>query len=270
MNRQESMRKLANLVQAERGLLPELVHDAMYRRTKVRLGIVYEGLASRARTQATFDCFVQHDLAQCKQNFYLASKLYSKAQGLDGWSGSLLGMYALCALLSDDEGVINDLAGIESPELLSARDNLKSPEALDYKFQLAILGRDRELGELIEETARKGSKADRQAISDGEYFFSLLLSRDSTKLKDLIEKRHANIRCAWPEFENFISYLGTIETKICWRRGIQIEIDHPLVPMELMPVKPLDHYDDVYDFLKPGWVPPPQGLFGRVSRWFKT
>lgn len=270
MNMQESMRKLTNLVQAEKGLLPELVHDATYRRAKVRLGIVYDGLASRARSQAIFDYFVKHDIAQCKQNFHLASKLYFEAQGLDGWSGFSLGMYLLCALLSDDEGVINDLAGIENSKLLSERRNLKSPEALDHKFQLAILGKDQELERLIEETARKGSKADRQAISSGEYFFSLLLSRDSGKLKDLIEKRHANIRCAWPEFENFISYLGTIETKLCWRRGIQIEIDHPLVPMELMPVKPLDHYDDVYDFLKPGWVPPPQGLIGRVSRWFKT
>ncbi|MEB2603619.1 hypothetical protein SB384_28605 [Burkholderia cenocepacia] len=112
MNMQESMRKLTNLVQAEKGLIPELVHDAMYRRTKVRLGIVYDGLAGRARTQAIFDYFVQHDIAQCKQNFHLASKLYFAAQGLDGWSGFSLGMYILCALLSDDEDVINDLTGI--------------------------------------------------------------------------------------------------------------------------------------------------------------
>ena len=29
--------------------------------------------------------------------------------------------------------------------------------------------------------------------------------------------------------------------------GLEIEIDNPLVPMELMPVKPLDYYN--YDFL---------------------
>ncbi|MDD1488916.1 hypothetical protein F9946_22980 [Burkholderia thailandensis] len=270
MNMQESMRKLTNLVQAEKGLIPELVQDALYRRDKVRLGIVYDGLASRARAQAVFDYFVQHDIVQCKQNFHLASKLYLEAKGLDGWSGFSLGMYALCALLSDNDDVISGLAEICTPKLLTERGDPKSPAALDHKFQLAILGKDRELEGLIEETARKGSKADRKAILDGEYFFSLLLSRDSGKLKDLIEKRRANIRCAWPEFENFISYLGTLETKLCWRRGIPVEIDHPLVPMELMPIKPLDHYDDVYDFLKPGWVPPPQGLIGRVSRWFKT
>ncbi|WP_133649781.1 hypothetical protein [Paraburkholderia flava] len=70
--------------------------------------------------------------------------------------------------------------------------------------------------------------------------------------------------------DEFMSYTGTLEAKLSWYRGIQVEIDHPLVPMELMPVQFLDHYDDVYDFLKPGWVPPPQGLVGRVSRWFKA
>jgi hypothetical protein len=39
--------------------------------------------------------------------------------------------------------------------------------------------------------------------------------------------------------------------------------------MDLMPVKPLAHYDDVYDFVKPGWVPPSAGLLARVSRWLK-
>jgi hypothetical protein len=39
--------------------------------------------------------------------------------------------------------------------------------------------------------------------------------------------------------------------------------------MHLMPVKPLVHYDDVYDFLKPGWVAPSAGLLARVSRWLK-
>ncbi|MGS1001969.1 hypothetical protein [Burkholderia glumae] len=169
------MRKLTNLVQAEKGLLPELVHDATYRRAKVRLGIVYDGLARRARTQAIFDYFVKHDIERCKQNFHLASKLYFEARGLDGWSGFSLGMYVLCALLSDDEDVINDLAEIENSELLSERRNLKSPEALYHKFQLAILGKDQELEMLIEETARKGSNADRQAISSGEYFFRYCL-----------------------------------------------------------------------------------------------
>ena len=32
-------------------------------------------------------------------------------------------------------------------------------------------------------------------------------------------------------------------TKLAWMNGLEIEIDNPLVPMELMPVKPLDYYN---------------------------
>jgi len=269
MNNPESVRRLKNLVRNEQELLPELVHDAVYRRTKVRLGAVYSGLASRARSQAVVDFFGDNNISASKQNFYLSSKLSIESSGLDGGASFTTGLELLCAILSDDQGIIEQAAKVETSALLDGRSNPKSAAALQYRFQLAILGKDRELEALIEEVRKKGAKADRQAIESGEYFFSLLLSRDAVGLRALIEKRHANIKCVWPDLEDFISYLGTLETKICWYRGIQIEIDHPLVPMELMPIEPLDHYDDVYDFLKPGWVPPSQGLIDRVSRWFK-
>lgn len=269
MNQKNALDRLINLVNADQGMIPELIHDAAYRRTKVRLGTVYAGLAGRASHQAIFDYFVKSDIGACKQNFYLSAKLSLASSGMDGAASASVGLKMLSAMLSDNEEVIEELAKAEAAALASEIHDPKSSAAFQYRFNLAVLGRDRELEQLVEEVRRKGTKADRQAISNGEYFFSLLLARDSEKLKALIEKRHANIKSAWPAFEDFISYLGTLETKLCWRRGIPVQIDHPLVPMELMPVRPLDHYDDVYDFLKPGWVPPPQGLVGRISRWFK-
>ncbi|WP_183031975.1 hypothetical protein [Cupriavidus sp. UME77] len=67
--------------------------------------------------------------------------------------------------------------------------------------------------------------------------------------------------------EHFMSFLGALEAKLCWFKGIPVKIDSPLVPMELMAIRPIAHYDDVYDFIKPGWVPPSQGLIGKMSRW---
>ncbi|ABC36681.1 MULTISPECIES: contact-dependent inhibition immunity protein BcpI [pseudomallei group] len=270
MNRRAEIDKLTNLVNVNKEMIPELVHDLIYRRSKVRLGTVYDGLASRARAQAVLDYFGANNIAASKQNFYLSSKLSIASCGLDGGASFTNGLELLCAILSDNQSVIETAAKIETSALLDGRCDPKSTAAFQYRFQLAILGKDQELEALIENVRKNGTKADRQAISNGEYFFSLLLARDAAGLRALIEKRHANVKCVWPDLENFISYLGTLETKICWRRGLPIEIDHPLVPMELMPVKPLDRYDDVYDFLKPGWVPPPQGLIGRVSRWFKA
>ena len=51
-------------------------------------------------------------------------------------------------------------------------------------------------------------------------------------------------------------------TKLAWMNGLEIEIDNPLVPMELMPIKPLNHYDYHYDFLDPNWKP--QSFLGRL------
>jgi hypothetical protein len=38
-------------------------------------------------------------------------------------------------------------------------------------------------------------------------------------------------------------------TKLAWLNGYEIDLKTTLVPIELMPVKPLEHYE-VYDFLK--------------------
>lgn len=61
-----------------------------------------------------------------------------------------------------------------------------------------------------------------------------------------------------------MSFFACMESKICWFRGIEVQINHPLVPMELMPVEPLVHYDDIYDFLLPDWQSPKRTLFGRL------
>lgn len=39
-------------------------------------------------------------------------------------------------------------------------------------------------------------------------------------------------------------------TKLAWLKGMEIEIDHPLIPKELLPCRPLEKYEDTYDFLK--------------------
>ncbi len=134
-------------------------------------------------------------------------------------------------------------------------------------LQLAIRGEDEALRTMVEKIAKHGRKPLREECAEEKDFYSLLLKRDKVALEKLIQEKHAPIKSHDPIDEDFMSYFGTLEAKLCWYRGIPVEIDHPLVPMELMPIRPLAAYDDVYDFLKPGWVPPPQGLMGKLSRW---
>lgn len=50
--------------------------------------------------------------------------------------------------------------------------------------------------------------------------------------------------------QQFISIPALGYAKLAWLKGIEVEIDHPLIPKELLPYKPLEHYDDKYDFLR--------------------
>ena len=43
--------------------------------------------------------------------------------------------------------------------------------------------------------------------------------------------------------------------KLAWIKGIEVEINHPLLPKELLPINPNKEYFIEYDFLKPDYVP---------------
>ena len=43
--------------------------------------------------------------------------------------------------------------------------------------------------------------------------------------------------------------LPTAALKLAWILGMEVEVDSPYIPMELMPVKPLEHYEIPYFFL---------------------
>ena len=47
----------------------------------------------------------------------------------------------------------------------------------------------------------------------------------------------------------YINYEATAIAKLAWRKGMEIEIDSPLVPKELLPIKELEHYEG-YEFFK--------------------
>jgi len=38
--------------------------------------------------------------------------------------------------------------------------------------------------------------------------------------------------------------------KLAWSKGIEVEVNSPLVPKEILPIKPLDNYERPYEFLK--------------------
>lgn len=223
-------------------------------------------IASRSKTRGMAEYFLEQNLSGLKQNFYVASKLTLAATNLDGGPSFEVGNEIFYALLSDSPEVINEMARVETPELLTDRLNPLRSRFKVHMWQLAILGDYGALKLKVDKLAKNGKNEDRQLASAGKDFFTLLMQGDKQGLEDLVQK-HALTRSGDPLTEDFLSFLGVLEAKLCWLKGIPVQIDSPLVPMALMPVSPLSHYEDVYEFLQPGWTPPPQGLMGKVSRW---
>lgn len=224
--------------------------------------------------------FARGDMEAFKQHWSLASKLYLHAARhlpvkdyyMSGGEVHLtLESSLLCPLVSDNRAVIDEVAALETPVHLMYRDN---PKAAEFAFHLAqlVIRNDYEAAHAkIEKGARKAGGNLKKAYAAGTDFYSLLMKGDKAALEASIMDTTKRKRTGClPVLFDFIYPGATFRTKLCWYKGIPVEIEHPMVPKEWMPVAPLPHYDDVYDFLSPDWTPPDQGLFARLARKFRT
>jgi hypothetical protein len=257
--------KLANVLSFHESQLPDQLDSILHRRNKVRLGTLFQSVArlSEARGVAAF--FLHGDVLQLKQNFHVASILKAASVGQDG--GEEFGTHRafLYGMLSDNPEVIDWLASVETPRLIGERDDPGLPRFHLHLVQLALKDRHDELEARIAQVAKKAPKPLRGDFASGQDFYSLFLKRDKAALEQLLT-RHAKKQTGDPLVEDFLAEGSTYRAKLCWIKGMEVQVDSPLVPMELMPVQPLARYDNEYEFLKPGWTPP-QGFFGRVTRW---
>lgn len=227
----------------------------------------YSSLAHSHLVIAFYKYFVQQDQVQLKQNLYTACRLELAAIAIDGFQKFTVPTDILYALLSGSSKLIESVTTLEFDYFV---DQCQNPRNSEYKvrmWQLAVQRDDEQLEKQVNNLARKGRKYDQLAVNTKEDFFSMLLRGEKAGLEDLIA-RHASVPEKNALMEYYFSGLATLETKVCWHRGIHVEIDHPLVPMELMKTHPLPQYDDIYDFLAPDWSPPSRGMFGKLFRFF--
>lgn len=264
-NPTENARDLA-AISLER--MPKLIEKIRYRIKPIDVRACYSSLSHDHLRLAFADYFVDANIRSFKQHLHVASKLELVAIQLDSYQRFTMGQEILYALLSDNPALIDTLSKLEPPYYMEGRSNPLHSEFRTHMYQLAIQGEYEVLQAKVERLAKNGRKKERELPAQGKDFFSLLMHGDKQGLEDLIGQ-HARVKAQNPLFEDFMCFQGTLEAKLCWFKGIPVQIDSPLLPMGLMQVEPLAHYDDVYDFLQPGWEPPAQGLIAKVSGWFK-
>lgn len=257
--------------------LENLAYDIRYIRNKDKLGGGLFLMASEHESLGIHAYFGDKDIASMKQHFHVAAKLNVASAGLR-WGETLsTGASLVYVLLSDSSEVIQSYARLEpNDEFIKQRENPKALQFYVHMTQLAIRDEQDALRVKISIAAQKSGKKLREEFASGQDFFSLLLNRDKKMLEELITRKanewQAIIKrgsaTGNPLSERFLASIATEYAKICWLKGIEVEIEHPLVPMELLPVKPLDHYDDIYDFLASDWVPPKPSFLQRIKHLF--
>ncbi len=212
------------------------------------LGLCYAGLARRALLR-------NDDVKSFKQHCYTAAKLC--VLGDDGWTVT----YDFFALMSDNQRVIDCLV---SDTLRAVHDKYdrKNLEPFFFKNKrLAISSKNwEELKEraqhfLDDEKNYPKARKYKPYIPEHEFYVALCdgnvegMHNALEKLLDLkIAKRRVRGYCV--NFSWFLNVIALELGKIASIHGFDVGIDHPTAPKELIEYKPLDHYEDPYDFMK--------------------
>jgi hypothetical protein len=247
-------------------LTKERLHRYLTQYHKLDRGSVLRNIAALSEDRGLKCFFIDGDLKGLKQEFYVACKLYMASQQAAEQGGDVFAAYEpfLYGLLSDSPEIYDWLTHAD----LKNKDYVKGPHFLFHQFQLVLRRDDDALRETIALVAKKGGKHDKALSQAGQDFFSLLLKQDKEGLQAMIENQ-SKIKSAQELEGQFLAGFAVVHAKLCWYRGIEVQIQNPLVPMDLMPIQPLDAYDVEYDFLRPGWTPPPPpGLLAKVKRLF--
>lgn len=245
----------------------------------LNLSGVFSTLAGHHECLGLLAYFAWGNMTAFKQHCYLASKLWLLASShlpvkthyMSGGEDHFTLEWSLIhPLVSDSQVLIDEVAALETPVLLIYRDNPKAIEFAFHLSQLVMCGDYEAAQAKIEIGAKKAGGKLKQAYAEGSDFYSLLMKGDKADLEaSIMDDIRARKKNKFFTISEFVYPITTLRTKLCWCKGIPVEIEHPMVPKDWMPNEPLAHYDDIYDFLSPDWVPPNQGLISRLTRKFQ-
>lgn len=208
-------------------------------------------------------CIAEENFLKSKQHFYTASLLdelrivkfnddqLSFGLGLTGYP-----------ILSDNEEVIQRYSKLRYDawgKMPGMADNVLKGKsdiwANTVQFFMAndIEGIERNLNILETITLKKLSKNQQELLIDFN-FFKALYEGNKSKMEEELDKlvspkihKKRNINDIHAQY---ISLPALGYTKLAWRKGIEVEVNSPLVPKELLPIQPLEKYEIPYDFLK--------------------
>lgn len=235
--------------------LPNLIDYLRYQgRTRATRYTLLGSLGASHHSIAGCEYYLDHNVAAFKQHMHVSALC-----GLRKWTEPThehLSFYSvlLDALVSDNVAIMQEAAKFDHPYLHNPKPSSGDMETV--LLQSAILGKDDLIAQALERIAAKGNNADRKELQNGHNFYDCLLKQDAHALTECVLRTvKSPFATNDPYLGYFMHQMAVAQAKLCHLRGILVEFDHPLIPMDIVRVAPLAHYDNVYDFLEPGFVP---------------
>lgn len=235
---------------------------------------VYESLAAYATCNGFKEWLFKRNLDCLKQWFYVSSLLRIESARYPGGFAYTMSTpdEFIFSILSDNKEVIEKFAHLDTVHLLwgeyepSYQEAKFKPSKDDPRYRThalqAVLRHDWDDYQEIKSVTNQKINKLREVVQFEFGIYDAIYQKDKDKIIEIVQTllkpkvHNAYNKDFSEEFNGEIwSHHPVMFTKLAWMNGLEIEIDNPLVPMELMPIKPLEHYDYHYDFLDPNWKP---------------
>jgi hypothetical protein len=215
-------------------------------------------LSGHAQASAIFSWFGIHDLHAMKQWFYVAAKLdqlYYRMEENDPEIGR--GYPELFkSILSDHEALIDWFAHYDLAYDMKRVENHKTHDFWAYQVNVALLGDWPRLIKRCEKIINDPPRGSREQKYLVDHHFFLTLAHGDIEgmqsvLQEIVSPKAIQARLDYESgyTADLISTPAVVYAKIAWRHGYKVKIDSPYIPVEWLPVEPLNKYDPHYSFL---------------------
>lgn len=195
--------------------------------------------------------FIDQDIALAKQHFYMCGRLDEFL--ITKFDEKILdyGINHLSyALLSDDIPLIKRYSDLRYRNYGAAVESGVATPVFILQSIIKENWSDYEKGIKIMRTKTyKKFKMELDML-----FYEAIAEKNAGKVEGILNefvtsKIHKQRNKAHRLIGEFISHPAIGYAKLSWLKGIQVTIDSPLVPFDLLPIKSNDRYEDEYSFL---------------------
>lgn len=202
-----------------------------------------------ART-AYYHLFVKNNLKEAKQYFFLSGRALEVEVKVVNKNLTSKIEYVTTLLLSDNLKLINRFSFLKH---LTYDDDIKEWDNTVFCIQ-AIIRNDWEhlkklLGYLKDKVENKRGFKSYQL--DIDFFNAIAVGNEEVMKKSIIKLATTwnKKRFDHPLYNQLFSIPALTYAKLAYIKGYQLDIDHPLIPQELLPINPNTEYWE-YDFMK--------------------